>query len=81
MFYAPNKRDADNKWGEFLNEFQWNALKDNYEAYYHYFDEQRRLQGNPDGSEGSPTTGTADAEAQSGTGPTKSQRHDSDTDA
>lgn len=38
MFYAPNKVDSENKWAEFLSLSQWEALKNNIEAYKIFID-------------------------------------------
>lgn len=37
MFYSPHKEDSDSKWGIFLNEKQWNALKNNIDSYVDFF--------------------------------------------
>lgn len=33
VFYAPQKTDAANKWGPFMSEIQWDALKNNIDQY------------------------------------------------
>jgi hypothetical protein len=42
MFYSPSKVDAKNKWGEFMTAAQWSSLKENYNLYKEYFDENNR---------------------------------------
>lgn len=37
LFYSPSKVDADNKWGAFMSEVQWNALKNNIDQYAEFF--------------------------------------------
>lgn len=37
MFYSPAKKDSDGKWAEFLNEAQWNSLKENIDLYAEFF--------------------------------------------
>lgn len=37
MFYASHKIDAQHKWAEFMNEAQWNSLKNNIDLYVAYF--------------------------------------------
>lgn len=39
MFFAPLKEDSDSKWGKYLDELQWGALKNNIDLYKAYFDE------------------------------------------
>lgn len=38
MFYAPNKIDSEQKWGPFLSEIQWKALKENINEYKEFID-------------------------------------------
>jgi len=33
MFYSPHKEDSKGRWGTFMNEGQWKALKENMAAY------------------------------------------------
>lgn len=37
VFYAPAKIDAKNKWAQFLNKEQWEALKNNIDKYVEFF--------------------------------------------
>lgn len=39
VFYSPSKIDADNKWGPFMSEIQWNALKNNITEYSKFFEQ------------------------------------------
>jgi len=34
MFYAPQKVDSKKRWAAFLNQDQWESLKNNIEEYY-----------------------------------------------
>lgn len=63
MFYAPLKKDALQKWGNFFDEVQWTALKNNYEAYSKYFDELRRVSSTSDGTDGANTVSDTDPDA------------------
>lgn len=37
MFYSPNKVDSLNKWGTFMTQVQWEALKNNIDSYAEFF--------------------------------------------
>lgn len=36
MFLSPSKEDSEQKWGKFLDETQWTALKNNITQYHEY---------------------------------------------